>query len=89
MVLTSVNIFTRLRKDNILISSNEAPLLTDFGMSHMLTGASILEAATCGVKGTIRWLAPEIINSQDPEDVLHTEASDVWALGMVYLVRAN
>lgn len=60
----------------------------DFGISHILKIAvtSTVETATDGTKGSFRWQAPELLNGQDVENTVHTEASDIWALGMVYLV---
>ena len=55
----------------------------------MLTGTSTIETATKGYNGTMRWQAPELLELLDDNDLaedFHTEASDVWALGMVYLV---
>lgn len=53
----------------------------------MLSGTSTLETATSGLKGSVRWQAPELLLSpEDPEVEIHSEASDIWALGMVCLV---
>lgn len=71
---------------NVVISSDGIPLLMDFGISHLLAGTSTVETATSGSKGSLRWQAPELVLNEDPEDDMHTEASDIWALGMVYLV---
>lgn len=59
----------------------------DFGISHMLIATSTLETATKAEKGTLRWQAPELLMSEEgsAEDH-HTKESDIWALGMVYLV---
>lgn len=70
-------------KANVVISPSGVPMLMDFGVSHLLKG-SIVESATKAEKGTLRWLAPELlIEGAD----IHTNDSDVWALGMTYLVR--
>lgn len=61
----------------------------DFGISHMLVGTSTVETATNGLKGTVRWQAPELFSIPEDSDAdYHTEASDIWALGMVYLVSS-
>lgn len=52
----------------------------------MTAGTSTIETATGGHKGSTRWMAPELVNSEDPDENFHTESSDIWALGMVYLV---
>lgn len=59
----------------------------DFGLSHILIGtASTIETATGGYRGNIRWQAPELVIESEAENNFHTEASDIWALGMVYFV---
>lgn len=68
---------------NVLISPSGEPLVTDFGISHMLAS---------GTYGTMRWMAYEQINV-DAEDGLaatrtpYTFQTDVWAFGMTVLVR--
>ncbi|TDL15451.1 kinase-like protein, partial [Rickenella mellea] len=65
-----------LKSDNILISPEGAPLLTDFGISrtlvvtHTFTGLSNL-------MGSVRWMATELLA------VAQTEDTDIWAFGMV------
>ena len=60
----------------------------DFGISHMLAEGSTMtiETATGAGKGSMRWQAPELLCGDVSENDVHTEASDIWALGMVYLV---
>lgn len=58
----------------------------DFGISHMLIATSTLETATKAGKGTTRWQAPELLFDIDSAADHHTKKSDIWALGMVYLV---
>lgn len=57
-------------------------MLMDFGLSHILLGITA-ETATRADNGSLRWLAPESLAEKDA----HTRESDVWALGMTYLVR--
>ena len=73
--------------DRTMISLDGSPLLMDFGISHMLVGTSTIETGTSALKGSLRWQAPELFNCEDSENGIHTKASDIWALGMVYLVR--
>lgn len=73
----------------MLISASGAPLLTDFGLSHLITSTSTCEAATDASKGSSRWQAPELIIPRDDADSsegIHTKESDVWAFGMTGLV---
>ena len=65
------------------ISSSIVPMVMDFGISHLLEGSAI-ETATKAQNGSLRWLAPELLTG---EEELHTNQSDIWALGMTYLVR--
>lgn len=57
-------------------------MLMDFGISHLLEG-SMVETATQAHNGSLRWLAPELLTG---EEASHTNESDIWALGMTYLV---
>lgn len=72
-------------KANILINDRHEACLADFGLSTVLHGS----ASLTGTKGTLRWMAPELISSPDPEGGVPSCASDVYALAMVfYEVRA-
>ena len=62
------------------------PKLMDFGISHLLEASATKETATKAAKGSVRWQAPELIEADDPT-AEHTAQSDMWALGMTYLVR--
>lgn len=72
------------------MSPGGVPMLMDFGISHLLVSSATKETATAASKGTVRWIAPELFNSDselDSEKNKHTKESDIWALGMTYLVR--
>ena len=58
-------------------------MVMDFGLSHLLAGVSTVESATNAERGSLRWQAPEQFK---PGDAVHTKQSDIWALGMTYLV---
>ena len=98
-------------QSNILISISGEPLICDFGLSDMLkTVASlVLSFSNEGsARGTVRWMAPELLHSEDdideededeenadagekpttPAKPKDLEKGDVWAFGMVMLVRA-
>lgn len=63
-------------------------MLMDFGISHLLVSSATRETATAASKGTTRWLAPELFNPDIEAGINeHTQESDIWALGMTYLVR--
>ncbi len=86
----SENLFHRdIKPANVLISTDDQQKVTmklaDFGLSK-----SVNERGTCsmnsGVKGTNKWLAPELLKSianEEPQG-RGTVKSDVFALGLVF-----
>ena len=74
-------------QDNILISEFGEPMITDFGLSRMLSYSQTIMATTehGSVKGTVRWMAFELFGLDD-DHVEHTKASDMWAYGMIIYV---
>lgn len=74
-------------KANILINNDHEACLADFGLVMSL---QVSATVTTTLKGTLRWMAPELLKSSDPEGGVPTRASDVYALAMVfYEVRAK
>lgn len=61
-------------------------MLMDFGIAHLLIASATKETATKAGKGSARWLAPELLQAADYD--VHTVQSDIWALGMTYLVSS-
>ncbi len=45
-------------------------------------------SSTSDFKGTVRWMAPELLIFVDGEPSAHSEMTDIWALGMVAYVRS-
>ena len=84
-----------------MISEAGVPLLSDFGISRMLSSSDSLHftsTLTGGVRGTIRFMSSELLWEFDFSSEAQTEApgvsldaytkaSDVWAFGMTVLVR--
>ncbi|CAE6493226.1 unnamed protein product [Rhizoctonia solani] len=67
-----------LKGANVLISDEGLPVLTDFGNSLMVDQTMKFTHTTSVGARTVRWAAAEIIQESSP----HSEASDVYALGM-------
>ncbi|CAE6525728.1 unnamed protein product [Rhizoctonia solani] len=63
---------------NVLISGNGTPVLTDFGNAFVADRTMKFTPTTSTAALTVRWSAVEIIEGTSQ----HTEASDVYALGM-------
>lgn len=77
-------------KPNVLISATKDPLLADFGLSQVLYPlfSTVGQSNSSGSpKGTVRWMAPELLGDSDGSLSLNSnEKSDVWAFGMVVYV---
>ena len=66
-------------KSNVLIDDNGNARLSDFGLSRVLESTGL---TTKSMDGTHRWMAYELMCSDDPEqDGTLTTASDIWSLG--------
>ncbi|KAG6331723.1 hypothetical protein ID866_7365, partial [Astraeus odoratus] len=68
-----------MKGQNVLISDDGRPLLTDFGFSY-LEGSSFSLTASVHAGGTIPWMAPEILDGGKI-----SAEGDVWAFGMTAL----
>ncbi|KZV83215.1 kinase-like protein, partial [Exidia glandulosa HHB12029] len=71
-----------LKSGNILVSADGNALICDFGLATILTGDQSAHTFSSFVKGTCRWMAPELF---EHDQAKHTRASDVWAFGCVIL----
>ena len=67
-----------LKPANLLISSDGAVKLTDFGLASLAPNETTGEAVDSEVRGTLGYLAPEIVRGDPP-----SPASDLFALGVV------
>ncbi|CAE6495549.1 unnamed protein product [Rhizoctonia solani] len=67
-----------LKGANVLVSDEGFPVLTDFGNSSLVDRTLGFTQTTGTPSFTVRWSAAEIFE----ENASHTEASDVYALGM-------
>jgi serine/threonine protein kinase len=73
-------------KDNIVISPEGRALLCDFGSSRTLLASRSLAQMSSGLKGTINYLAPELIDESNPH-AQYSKQTDVWAFSMTVYVR--
>ncbi|KAI5122336.1 hypothetical protein M0805_002503 [Coniferiporia weirii] len=80
-----------IKAENILVDQFGTPLICDFGISRMLSATQSLGNSATGIKGSIRWMAPELLSfSVGEPPKTHTKSSDVWAFGMtVYELLAG
>ncbi|KAG8900131.1 hypothetical protein FRC00_014338 [Tulasnella sp. 408] len=69
-------------KGNILVSASLRAVLADFGLSTILEEEGTGLTTSTGLKGTVRYYSPELV--QEP-DVKHSLQSDIWAWGCLTL----
>ncbi|KAI6142846.1 kinase-like domain-containing protein [Pisolithus tinctorius] len=73
-----------LKGENVLIASDGRAVLTDFGLSILPDSSfSIPMTSACG--GSLRWMAPEVVNRLVSEDPKPTVEGEIWAFGMTTL----
>ena len=72
-------IHRQLRSSNILVDSQGAVRLTDFGLSgHLVEHGERRSQRQTFVRGGIGWMAPEVLEQAQGYD----SSADVWALGI-------
>ena len=77
----------------MLVSSDGKCQLADFGLATFLHDREIIQNLTLTsdasmTHGSIRWMAPELVQSYSESDGIDFNAqSDLWALGCLILVR--
>ncbi|KAF8708350.1 kinase-like protein, partial [Rhizoctonia solani] len=76
-----------LKAENILISQNRTPRISDFGLSRAVKNSDTPTGyTTSAFHGSMRWMSPELhYADEDGRPPAFTPASDVWAFGMVML----
>ncbi|ELU40303.1 Pkinase domain-containing protein [Rhizoctonia solani AG-1 IA] len=75
-----------LKASNILVSSDGTLKLTDFDYSIISDCSVVFSATTRGGGGTLRWMAPELLISENP--VERSKFTDIYALGMETVTNA-
>ncbi|KDQ11728.1 hypothetical protein BOTBODRAFT_35158 [Botryobasidium botryosum FD-172 SS1] len=73
-----------IKAANVFIKENGECCLGDFGLSRCLQEEPTGLTST-GVSGTSRWMAPELLFNERGGLRTVTKASDIWALGCLYL----
>ena len=78
---------------NVLVSPSKEPLITDFGISKLenpsSSGSSPLGFSSDTLRGSIRWMACELLigpSQIDETEMTYSKDSDIWAFGMVIYV---
>ncbi|KAG8684039.1 hypothetical protein FRC11_012705 [Ceratobasidium sp. 423] len=76
-----------LKAENILISKNRTPRVSDFGLSRAVKSSDAPTGYTTSTfHGSMRWMSPELHQADDNgRPPPFTPASDIWAYGMVML----
>ncbi|KAG0249387.1 hypothetical protein DFQ27_000147, partial [Actinomortierella ambigua] len=73
-----------LKSDNVLLTGHMEVKLCDFGLAVIKTSSG--GHSTEVMRGTFRWLAPELVLSERPR---YSTKSDMYALGMVMWEMAS
>ncbi|CAE6443834.1 unnamed protein product, partial [Rhizoctonia solani] len=68
-----------MKPENILVSKDHIPKLTDFGNAAMSEYTLQFSRSNTTPSMSMRWTAPEIVS----EETKATQAGDVYALGMI------
>ncbi|KAF5349239.1 hypothetical protein D9756_009417 [Leucocoprinus leucothites] len=79
-----------LKGANVLVDSSGRACLADFGLSTIRDPevlAITTSSSSSGCGGTIRWMAPELLGSQDTDEPINTKASDIYAFAGRILSR--
>jgi len=72
-----------LKSHNILISDERIPLLADFGLSLAMSQSLSSSGTTSLTRGTVRWMAKELLLLPDCGSPEYNEKTDIWAFGMI------
>ena len=64
------------------MSESGIPLISDFGISSMLSATMTFQSTSGAMKGCARFMAREHLTFGDPGFSLYTKKTDVWAFGM-------
>jgi len=77
-----------LKGANVLVSRNGRALVSDYGLMSIQSDQTFMSAATPGVVGMSRWLAPELINPprrKEHRQPAGTAKADIFAFAMLVI----
>lgn len=77
---------SNLYQSNVVIDDEGVARITDFGLSRSDILLTLWVTSTREARGTIRWMAPELIDGTSP---IATTRTDVFAYGMTVLVSPS
>lgn len=69
-----------IKPSNILLNTGSELMLSDFGCSSRMEGSATSEGNIAGLKGSIAYMAPELLR-----ETTLSRKSDIWALGCTVL----
>jgi serine/threonine protein kinase len=69
----------------VLIQDDGTPCIADFGQSAVRHNGATLSSMVPGGRGTCRWMAVELFQSEASEELNVTRSSDIWSFGMLAL----
>ena len=71
---------------NILINGQGQALITDFGLAKVRESMNeVLDHASSNVNGSLRWMAPELVQVEDDQKIWITTYSDIYAFASLCL----
>jgi serine/threonine protein kinase len=73
-----------IKPENILISTTGQMKLSDFGLSKQISTRGTCSMS--GIKGTLLWMAPELLSSNNGVNNKATPKCDVFPCGCVFFV---
>ena len=69
------------RQSNVLVDARGRARITDFGLVVATQDLELIRSGSGERGDSVRWIAPEIIESREP----HSKEGDVFSFGMVII----
>ena len=67
----------------VLTDGELKPVLIDFGLGKTAESTSMMQGSTINIQGTLKWMAPEMLNQNEDGNVKWRKEVDVYALGII------